>query len=141
MILLLVTGVQAQSNSEGAIKVFSDELTDSWKQLSIIDGLIFSAKSDQCANATDRVLIKIENTTDRRFMIEWELVEKWTMPQGLDSVSVENRDVFLSKSEVIEGTCDVNSDYYYLLSFGLKTGYSVLKEFTFSNLKITEYEN
>ena len=137
---LLVTGVQAQSNSEVAIRVLPENMTTEWNQLSIIDGIIFSAKTVECSASSSRILFMVENTSDKRYIIEWEFLEKWTNSDGSDSLMVEPRDILISANETREGSCNLNSDYYYLLTLDLRIAGAVLSEVSFSKLKITEYE-
>jgi hypothetical protein len=139
----------AQEVNQLSIDVNVSELTDSWNEVSVISGLLFSAKTENCINASGqlepRALVRIENTCDTKYILEWSFSEVWTLESGEDSTAVISRDAFISSDELLEGTCDLNSDYHSLLSLSLGNsdiiGSPVMKSFSLLNLKILVYEN
>lgn len=148
LILLLVTGAQAQEYSEGNLTVNYSELSTQWLELQTVEGVLFSAQLRDCNRPEDgvyqeMVFLKIVNTTEQAKIVDFDLLlwydgDLWTK---LPVTAEKRKTLVLEGGEMLEASCDPHSDYYYDIAIFSKylnyTDKPELSKFQLSNLKIS----
>lgn len=148
LILLLVTGVQAQEYSDGNLTVRHSDLSFQYVQIHSQEGVIFSAKLVDCNRPEDgvyqeMVFLKLLNTTDQAMVIKFDLLlwyddVLWTkVPVSQE----KKKTLVLEAGDMLEASCDPHSDYYYDIAIFSRflnyTDKPELSKFQLSNLKVS----